>query len=293
MYTTHNLSYKLLLGIVVNLLFTIVEFGIGILSGSLSLISDASHNFTDVLSLCVTLFAYKIAQKRPSFSKTYGYGKVTLLGALINGLILFTLACSLFYEAYQRFYQPQVVEGGTVIILGFLGILVNGGIALLFLKERKNLIIHSAFLNMLFDALASAGAFFAGLIILLTGYTMIDTLMSIGIGILLVLSSYRVLKEAIHLLLEGIPSYVDPHKIMCAIKDTPCVIGFDDFHLWALSSDETALSCHVILNTTDLPTSVAIVQNIKQKLKKECKISHATIEIELQLCSLCPKELNS
>lgn len=286
------LSRKLLIGITLNSCFTLFEFLMGYLSGSLSLISDASHNLADVLSLCITLFAYKVAQKKPSEYKTYGYGKITILGALFNGLILIFLAGSLFYESYERLWHPHAIEGNLVMIVGFLGILVNGSIALLFLKERYDLAMRGAFLNMIFDTLASAGAVCSGLVIALTGYMAIDTLMSGIIGTLLVISSYGLLKEAFHLLLGGTPQHINTQKITSLIKETAAVVTVSDLHIWALSSEYTALSCSLTLECNNLYTCAKIVKELKTKIIEQHRIHHITIEVQPATLLILNKEFN-
>ena len=162
--TPASINRKLQLGVVLNTGFTIFEFIIGFLSGSLALISDASHNLTDSLALVVAFFANKIAERPANLQKTYGYGRASILAALLNALILIALAAYIFYGAYQRFQEPEPVEGGLVMVVAFVGILINAGVAFLFSKDCEDLAIRSAFLSMAMDALASVGALLAGFI---------------------------------------------------------------------------------------------------------------------------------
>ncbi|MCL5095779.1 MAG: cation diffusion facilitator family transporter [Patescibacteria group bacterium] len=276
-----NLDNKLKLGLIFNTGFTIFEFGIGIISGSLALVSDATHNLTDSMSLLVSFFATKIAKREANIDKTYGYGRATVLAALINALILLGLAVYIFIEAYKRFQNPQPVEGGLVMIVAFVGILINGSIAYLFFKSRGDLNIRSAFLNMAMDALASVGALFAGLIIVLTGKTFIDPFISIIIGIMLLYSGWSVVKDALHALLEGTPEGTDVTKIKQAICAMPGVTGLDDLHVWALSTTSVALSCHLIIKDSTLKESMEIKERIKEMLSEKFHTEHATIETEL------------
>jgi cobalt-zinc-cadmium efflux system protein len=290
----YTLIHKLIFGIIINTCFTVFELCMGYYAGSLSLVSDACHNFTDVVSLCLTLTAHKLAKKKPTTIKSYGYGKATILVSLVNGCILLVLACSIFYGAYHRLSMKEPIEGALVMGIGFLGIVINGGIALLFLKEQHDLVVRSAFLNMIFDALASAGALSAGLFILCTGYTAADTFVSIGLGCLLVISSFRLTREALHLLLEGTPSSVDPLKVATTIKIHPAVCTIDNLHVWALSSTETALTCHIMVSTTDVKESTALIKELKRMLKNEYLINHTTIQVELHPCSsLCTENITS
>lgn len=279
--TPQNLDNKLKLGLVLNTGFTVFEFIIGFLSGSLALVSDAAHNLTDSMSLLVSFFATKIAKREANIDKTYGYGRATVLAALINALILLGLAVYIFIEAFKRFQEPQPVEGGLVMIVAFVGILINGSIAYLFFKNRGDLNIRSAFLNMAMDALASVGALIAGLIIVLTGKTFIDPIVSVIIGLMLLYSGWSVVKDALHVLLEGTPEGADVTKIKQAICSVPGVTGLDDLHVWALSTTSSALSCHLIIKDCTLKESLTVKENVKQMLSEKFHIEHATIETEL------------
>lgn len=233
-----NLDNKLKLGLVLNTGFTIFEFAIGILSGSLALVSDAGHNLTDSLSLLISFLANKIAKRQANVEHTYGYGRATILAALINGLILFFLALYIFSEAYQRLQNPQPVAGGIVMLVAFVGIIINTSIALLFRSNKNDLNIRSAYTNMLFDALASVGALVAGFLIIVTKQTFFDSLISIVIGVLLIRSSWSVVRAAMHVLLEGVPEGVDTGKVKETILRTSSVKNVDDLHIWAISSSE-------------------------------------------------------
>ncbi len=279
-----NLDGKLKLGLILNTGFTIIEFVAGILSGSLALISDAGHNLTDSLTLLISFLANKIAKRKANSDHTYGYGRATILAALINGFILFLLALYIFYEAYQRFLTPHTVEGGVVAVVAFIGLCINLGIALLFRSEKKDLNIRSAYINMLFDALASVGALIAGVLILITGMSIFDSIISVVIGVFLLRGSWSVVRDAVHVLLEGAPEGLDMSKVKQTILDTQNVKNADDLHAWAISSRDAALSCHITIEKCSLEESIKVVKQIKEKLKNEYHIEHATIETELIDC---------
>lgn len=279
-----NLDNKLKLGLLLNTGFTIFEFAIGIFSGSLALISDAGHNLTDSLSLLIAFFAQKIARREANADHSYGYGRATILAALLNGLILVLLAFYIFYEAFGRLTKPEPVEGGLVIIVAFVGIIINGSIALIFRKSQEDLNIKSAYVNMFYDMLASVGALIAGLLIILTRLTIFDSIISILIGILLLRSSWSVVRDAMHVLLEGVPEGLKPEEVKKAILTIPSVEAVDDLHVWAISSQYAALSCHVVIEDCDLEKSTKIVKQIKEELHQKFNIEHATIEIELVEC---------
>ncbi len=277
-----NLDNKLKIGFLLNTSFTILEFFVGFLSGSLALISDAAHNLTDSLSLLVSFLATKVAKKNANENKTYGYGRATVLAALINSLILLSLAVYIFSEAYQRLRDPQPVEGGLVIIVALIGIAINSSIAYLFFKNRGDLNIKSAFLNMALDALASVGALLAGILILFTGNTFFDPLISVVIGCMLLYSGWSVIRSAVHLLFDGVPEGTDIPAIQKAILATPGVKGMDDLHIWALSTTSAALSCHLVVKESSLRESIVLKDEVKKMLAEKFNIEHATIELELK-----------
>lgn len=276
-----NLDGKLKLGFILNSGFTVLEFFAGFLSGSLALISDAAHNLTDSLSLLVSFFAAKVARRQANSDKTYGYGRATVLAALINSLILLSLAAYIFIEAYKRFLDPQPVAGGLVAAVALVGIIINGSIAYMFYKSRGDLNIRSAFLNMALDALASVGALLAGLIIVLSGKTFVDPLISVVIGCMLLYSGWSVIKSAMHLLFEGVPEGTNVAAIQKTILAMPGVKGMDDLHVWALSTTSAALSCHLVVEDSSLKDSILLKQRVKRMLSEKFHIEHATIETEL------------
>lgn len=282
--TPSSLDNKLKLGLALNTSFTIIEFIAGILSGSLALTSDAGHNLTDSLSILISFFGNKISKREANEDHSYGYGRASILTALLNGFILILLAGYIFYEAFRRITKPEPVEGGVVMLIAFIGILVNGSIALLFRKEKADLNIRGAYVNMFFDMLASVGALLAGLLIVITGQTIFDPIISILIGILLVRSSISVVRDAMHVLLEGVPEGIDAKKVKDAILALPKIKNVDDLHIWAISSRLSALSCHIVIEDCDMEESTKIVKQVKEDLHKSFNIEHATIETELTEC---------
>lgn len=279
-----NLDNKLKIGLVLNTGFTIFEFGVGMFAGSLALVSDAAHNLTDSLALLISFSANKIAKREANSEHSYGYGRATILAALINATILIVLAFYIFYEAFLRIQHPEPVKGGLVAIVAFVGMIINGSIALLFRGNKADLNIRSAYLNMLFDTLASLGALIAGIVIVFTHQTIIDPIISIFIGIMLLFSAKNVVRDALHILLEGVPEGVDAEKVKEVIKNTPKVKAVDDLHIWAISSQYAALSCHVVIEDCDLEKSTKLVKQIKEELHQKFNIQHATIETELVEC---------
>ena len=271
-------------GLVLNSLYTIVEFGFGILTGSLALIADASHNLTDTFTLTVSFIANRISRRKANDSKTFGYGRATILAALLNATLMLAVAGFIVFEAIQRLSHPQAIEGGIVAIVASVGILVNGSIAYILSKNRKDLNMRSAFIDMAFDALSSLGAVIAGIIILLTGITWIDSLIGFVIAALLVFNTLKILREAVQILLEGTPKDLDITAVTRAIAETDNILSVDDMHVWAIRSGYNALSCHIVIDEAELKNSRVIVENTKRRLLKDFNIHHATIEVELKDC---------
>ena len=272
-------------GLVLNSLFTVVEFGFGIATGSLALIADAAHNLTDTFTLLVSFTANRLARREANESKTFGYGRATILAALLNASVMLAVAGFITFEAIQRLTHPQPIEGGVVAIVACVGILVNGSIALVLSKHRKDLNMRSAFIDMSFDALSSLGAVIAGLVILLTGINGIDSVVGLLIAGLLVYNTLKILKEATQILLEGTPKEIDIASVKQAIVDTTDVMQVDDVHIWAIRSGYNALSCHIVIDEKNLTKSRLIVEAVKATLRKEHDIQHATIEVELEDCT--------
>lgn len=284
-HDTKNDDKSIKFGLVLNTGFTIVEFIFGILTGSLALIADAAHNLTDTFTLSVSFAANRLARREANDSKTFGYGRATILAALLNASVMLAVAAFIVIEAIQRLGNPHPVEGGIVAVVAFIGILVNGSIAIVLSKNRKDLNMRSAFVDMAFDALSSLGAMVAGLVIWLTGITWIDSAVGLVIAALLVYNTLKILREAVQILLEGTPKDLDITAITQAITDTDKVLSVDDMHVWAIRSGYNALSCHIAIDETELKESRNIVEVVKAKLRKDYDIQHATIEVELEDCT--------
>lgn len=281
--TNNDQSIKF--GLVLNTAFTIIEFIFGTLTGSLALLADAAHNLTDTFTLMVSFVANRVARRDANDSKTFGYGRATILAALLNASVMLAVAAFIVFEAVQRLGNPQPIKGGVVAVVAAVGIIVNGSIALVLYKHRKDLNMRSAFIDMAFDALSSLGAVIAGVVILLTGITWIDSVVGLVIAALLVYNTLKILKEAVQILLEGTPENLDILAVTQAITDTDKVLSVDDMHVWAIRSGYNALSCHIAIDEEDLKESRTIVETIKAKLQKDHDIQHATIEVELEDCT--------
>lgn len=284
-HDTKNNDGSIKFGLVLNSLFTIVEFGFGIATGSLALIADAAHNLTDTFTLTVSFVANRVARREANESKSFGYGRATILAALLNATVMLAVAGFIVFEAIERLHHPQPIEGGIVAVVAVVGIMVNGSIAIVLSKHRKDLNMRSAFVDMAFDALSSLGAAIAGLVILLTGITWIDSAVGLVIAALLVYNTLKILKEAAQILLEGTPKDFSVAEVTQAITGMDKVLSVDDMHVWAIRSGYNALSCHIAIDETELKNSRKIVEAVKAMLLRDHDIQHATIEVELEDCT--------
>lgn len=280
----HNHSKKLGIGIFLNLLITAIEYLAGFFSGSLALISDASHNLTDALSLIVASVAEKVSQRRSTKAKTYGYARATILGALLNTLVLFVLAIYIFYEAFERFQNPKEVDYLIVIIVGFATAIFNGIMAYLFSKDKKDLNMRGVFFHHFYDALSSIGALIGGILIYFTSNPLFDILISILIGVLMIISGWSLMTKTLHVLLEGVPDGIDYEEVENSILCLPRVKSIHDLHIWSVSSHFVSLSCHVLIDAGDQAKSQRITNDVKNILINKFQINHSTIKIEMVKC---------
>ena len=272
------------LGLALNATFTVIEFIVGTLTGSLALIADATHNLTDSLTLVISFIAQRIGKRSPNKIKTYGYGRATIVAALLNAGILVAVAIFIATEAFERLQEPHPVDGLVVAGVAFIGICINGYIAWRFSKRKHDLNARSAYTNMLYDTLSSVGALVAGLVIALTGWTALDAVIGLTIATMLLFATFKIIKEAIHVLLEGVPPGTDLAAIEQGLRGVRQVKDVDDLHIWAISSEYVAFSCHSIIDDGDLADSRHIVEEAKRMLAEQFKVSHSTIEIELKDC---------
>lgn len=273
------ISKKIRLSLLLNTGYAVLELFAGFWSGSLALISDATHNLTDSATLVVSFVAQKISQKKPKPEHTFGYGKARILAALINSLIMLGLAATVFYSAYQRWDSPKTVDGGIIAAVAGIGIIINGAVASLFFKHRNDLNIKSAFLNMAFDTITSAAALASGVVIYYTHFEKIDALVSVFIGIMMVIGCAGIINQAVHIILEGAPEDIDPRKVTEDLKKIPGVAGVDDFHLWVIASGNPALSCHLVLEQTSAAQAVILTKQAKSMLSEKYRINQTAIEV--------------
>ncbi|MBN9387778.1 MAG: cation transporter [Chloroflexi bacterium] len=267
--------------------FVVFQFIAGLMVNSLALISDAGHNLTDAMALAFSWFALVLARRSPDNRKTYGYHRAGILAATLNAATLILISLYVFYEAVQRIFHPEPVEGEVVVIVATVAFLLNGGITLAFVRASKDdLNVRSAFIHLLGDALSSLGVIIAGLIMWFTGLAIFDPLVSILIGLFILWSSWSIIKEATNVLLEGIPEGLDMVSLMHDLMEIPNVNSVHDLHVWTLGGSNRMLSCHILTNETTLHEANTTVHLIKEMLVDKYRIHHATIELECENCEM-------
>lgn len=277
-HTLTSLSMIFTVCIVINLLFVIIEAGVGFFFNSLGLLSDAGHNLSDVFSLLLSLFAYRMAKHHSTDHFTYGYKKSTVLVSLLNAIILLIAVGAIIIESIYKLRQPEEVSGVAVSWTAGIGILVNGITAWLLMKNQKHdLNVRGAFLHMAMDTLVSVGVVISGIIIMFTGFVLIDTLISLVIAILILISTWKLLKESLFLSLDAVPETIHLHELEKYIAQIPGVESFHHFHVWAMSTTENAATIHIVLK--DLTQMEEVKHAVKEKLR-EHGIQHSTVECE-------------
>jgi len=286
---TNNIGNPFKIGISINLLFIVAEVFYGFISNSMALVSDAGHNFSDVLALVFSWMAIRLSQKKPTFRFTYGFRRSTILAAILNTLLLLVAVVFIIWETLHRWNKPMAIDSDYVMIVAAVGIVVNGFTAWLFIKGKKQDVnIRSAFTHFVADALVSLGVVVAGLIMAITGIYWIDSVVSFVIIVVIVYSSYHLLIDSVSLALDAVPENIDIQAIRQFLCSQPEITGIHDLHVWALGTNTAALTVHIQTNTQ---TDVAFITNIQQKLKNDFKIEHATIQVEYgrqsELCNDC------
>ncbi|MFA6223534.1 MAG: cation diffusion facilitator family transporter [Desulfomonilaceae bacterium] len=279
--TSHgNVQTRIGIAFLVTCLYMLVETGGGLLFNSLALLADAGHMLSDAMALGLSWLAILIAKRSPNDRLTFGFIRSEILAALINGLLLWAIVAVIFYEAVQRVISPQPVQGFGMFAVASVGLVLNLAMAtLLFGGRNTNLNIKGAFLHVLSDALGSVGAIVAGLLIVYTNAFWIDPIVSALIGILILISSWGLLKESVHVLMEGVPRGVDVASIETALVNVTGVCCVYDLHVWSISSSQINLSAHVVLTETDRDRNEILLE-INSILNERFHIEHTTIQIE-------------
>lgn len=274
-----NFDRAFAIGVALNVGFVVIEGAYGLIANSLALLADAGHNLGDVAGLLLAWGAAWLSRRAPTAKRTYGYGRTSILAALANAVLLLVAIGAIGWEAVQRFAAPEPVQGLTVMIVAAIGIGVNGGTALLFMRGRKGDInIRGAFLHMASDAGISAGVVLAGLVMMLTGWLWLDPVVSLLLVAVVAFGTWGLLKDSVALAIDEVPSGISRDDVYAHLQALGGVTDVHDLHIWPLSTTSTALTVHLVCEGDRIDDD--LTGRIVEQLKARFKIDHATIQFE-------------
>ena len=278
-----GVSLRMGIAVALNLVFVVVEGGFGFMSNSVALIADAGHNLSDVLGLVCAWGALLLGRRPPGAKFTYGLGRSSVLAALANAVLLLLACGAIAWEALSRLGSPPEVAGRTVMIVAAIGIALNGISAwMLHAGSHGDLNRRSAYIHMLGDAVVSAGVVLSGLLIIWTGWSLIDPLVSLLIVAVILVSTWRLLRDSLTLSLDGVPASVNSSAVLSYLADQRGVTDVHDLHIWALSTTSVALTAHLVV--PDRGAEDALLTSLTPDLKRRFQIQHATLQIERDRC---------
>ena len=276
-----NDSRRLALAFVITGVYFFAELAGGLLTNSLALLSDAGHMASDLAALGLSLFAFQMARRPATAKKTYGYHRLEILAALINGLALWLIVGAIFNEAYRRLGDPPQVHSMGMLVVAGVGLIVNVATGLILLGcDRESLNIRGALLHVAGDALGSVGAVIAALVMLLTGWHLADPLASFGIGVLILYTSWDLVRESLDILMQSVPRGIDAAEVQRAMERVPGVVKIHDLHVWSVTSGVFTLSAHAVIHPDG--NAHAILDQIEERLKNDFAIEHTTIQLETE-----------
>lgn len=277
--TLKSVSGAFIIGIALNALFVAIEAIVGLATHSLALLTDAGHNLSDVASLGLSLLAFQMAKMKRTEAYTFGFHKTTILAALFNAVILLVAIGGIAWEAIKRISHPEPMQGGTIAIVAFVGIIINSLTAYLFYRQGgKELNVRGAYLHLAADAAVSLGVVISGIIIIYTNWYWIDTALSFVIAIVIFISTWKLLKQTLRLSLDGVPLDVDLEQVRQAALSIKGVKDIHHIHAWAIGTSRNALTAHLVLE--DFEKTFEIKNELRHRLE-HLNIHHATLETEL------------
>jgi cobalt-zinc-cadmium efflux system protein len=273
-------------GAAINMAFVVAEALFGLAANSVALVADAAHNLGDVLALLLAWGAAWLTRRPPTARRTYGWGRSSILAALINATVLLIGVGAIGIEAIRRLLEPEPVASGIVMAVAAAGIVVNGGTALLFMRDRKSdLNARAQFQHLAADALVSLAVVVAALVIRLTGLTWLDPVASLGVVVIIVAGTWSTLRESLDLSLDAVPASLTQAEVAAWLAEVPGVREIHDLHIWGLSTTETALTAHLVCDATAAERSL---NDIATALQHRFRIGHTTIQIETETeAALC------
>lgn len=280
---SNGLSWIFILSIILNLSFVIIEAVIGFWQDSLSLLSDAGHNLSDVLSLVLVLVAFRLAKVHSNNRFTYGYKKSTVLISLLNAIILLVAVGAIIVESIHKFRTPVEVNGAAISWTAAVGIVINGATALMLMRGQKHdLNVRGAFLHMAADTLVSVGVVVSGIVIYYTGWYVIDPIISLVIAAVILVSTWELLSDSLRLSLDGTPEGIEVSEIRELMLKQTHVEDVHHIHIWAISTTENALTAHIVVD--ELQNEAGVKHMLKHTLA-DAGITHATLETETEDCA--------
>lgn len=279
-------SRVLRISLVVTLAYIALLVVAGLRAHSLALLSEAGHNLSDFVALLMSWGAVYLQGRPPSARKTFGYNRAGVLVAFINGLSLVLIAFYILYEAFRRLQAPLDVQAGIMIWVAAAGVVMNGAIALLLMRGRRDINLRSALLHEIGDTLSTAAVIAGGVMIAVTGERWIDPALSVGIVVMILWSSIGIIRESLNILLEGTPSGMELQRIEEIIRAIPGVNDVHDLHVWSIGSDTHSLSCHVAIADMPASESEGILRLIREQMGERFHIHHTTIQFELAVCEV-------
>ncbi len=277
----------LLIALSITILMMVAEVIGGLLSNSLALLSDAGHMLTDNLALLLSFFAMKFAAMPATERKTFGFYRLEILAALLNGIVLVLMSLYIMYQAYLRMLHPQPVEGTLMLIIAIIGLVANViGALFLFKHSHTNLNIRGAYLHIIGDALSSIGVVIGGIVIIYTGRYLIDPILSILISLVIIYGAWSLVKESVNILLESVPGHIDIDTVAMEIAKIKGVREAYHIHVWTITSGVYAMSAHVLIDDQLVSGSREIIDEIRSLLSEKFNVLHSTIQLECDRCDM-------
>ncbi len=282
----HNTTgLRLLITVILNILITVAEIIGGVISGSLALISDALHNFSDAISVIISYLAIRLKQKNTSYKHTFGYKRAEILAAVINSSVLVAISIYLFYEAILRFQNPEPIKGNLMIIVALIGLIANiVGTMLLKRDAATSMNIKSSYLHLLTDAISSAAVILGGFAILFWNFYWVDPVLTILIAIYITQESFKILFDAVHILMEGAPPEISIKEIQNAVEGLEEVEDIHHVHIWMVGENDIHLEAHINVPDMTISKSNVLGDKIEKLLKSKFNINHITLQFECNQC---------
>lgn len=278
---TDGRGRRLLIALALNLGITVAEVVGGVISGSLALLADAAHNFSDAASVLVSYIAWRISRREADRRRTFGYARAETVGALINLTTLFVIGLYLLYEAGSRLLNPTEVAGTTMLVVGVIALVEDLAAAWVLRKDTGSLNVKSTYLHMIADAMATVGVIVGAIAIMVWGITWIDPVITAVIAVYIFFHAYREIKEAIAVLMDSAPKDFDYDGVVAALKEAPGVDDVHHLHVWQPQEGRIALEGHIAVTETDLGRVTEVKERLKETLRERFGVDHATLEFEL------------